>query len=59
MEQLTEEQYKQFIDELWDLGIPPVSLDEWFVFYEKWKNIVEMPTPNEKLLLIFRSNKNH
>lgn len=50
MEELTNEEYVQFIDELWDLGIPPVSLEEWTTFYLKWKDKVDMPVPSQDLL---------
>ena len=51
---LSEEEEKQFLDDLWDCGIPPQCLNEWRALYEKWRHKVDLPEPTKELFSLFK-----
>ena len=53
LENLSKEEEKQFMDDLWDCGIPPQCLNEWKALYEKWHHKVDLPQPTKELLSLF------
>lgn len=50
---LSSEEKEQFIYDLWECGIPPISFQEWSNFYFKWKDKVELPELNEDNYKLF------
>jgi hypothetical protein len=54
LKNLSSEEAEQFMEDLWECGIPPVSFEEWRAFYHKWKDRVELPDLNLENYNLFK-----